>query len=145
MAGRVEAGDGEVEVWLKSGSQYWGRLEGGLPAGWGEEEEQAGPSRAGHWLAGRLHGRVLETIPELAGQCNLRREVEYRAGTRHGFYREWDAAGRLVAAGRFHSGKKVTRVVWCEVWCVQFACLVSKFYLKKTFLHAPVRIYWCVH
>ena len=67
----------------------------------GTEGLQNGETHTGMFKNGYLDGFVTETLEE-----NVKREVFYNNGVRHGFYREFGLSNQFLAIGRFVNGKK---------------------------------------
>jgi len=104
-----------VEIYYSNGDYFWGDCVHGVKEGSASVVLSNGDNLMGRFLDGRLEGLVTETI----GFCdrdNVTREVYYRRGVRHGFYREWGPSRtsgskpnqrEFWALGRFESGRKV--------------------------------------
>ena len=69
---------------------------------------RSGDHILGTFTNGRLDGLVQETL-EFCDLHNVKRDVFYKGGVRHGFYREFGPDGQFWTLGRFIDGKKAGR------------------------------------
>jgi len=102
---------GEVEIYYANGDYFWGDCVHGVKEGLASVVLANGDNLMGRFRNGRLEGLVTETL-SFCERDNVSREVFYRRGLRHGFYREFGPGGKpgsrqFWAIGRFQGGQKV--------------------------------------
>ena len=76
---------GEVEIYYDNGDYFWGLCEHGVREGPATVTFENGDSLEGNFSNDLLEGFVVETLS--SNEKNVRREVYYSRGVRHGYYR----------------------------------------------------------
>jgi len=102
---------GEVEIYYTNGDYFWGDCVHGVKEGLASLVLTNGDSLLGRFKAGRLEGLVTETLC-FCDRDNVTREVVYKRGVRHGFYREFGPSTQpgvkeFWALGRYEQGLKI--------------------------------------
>ena len=97
---------GETEVYYENGDYFWGDYHHGVREGMANLVLKNGDTFMGRFRNNRLEGFVVETIT-FCDRQNVTREVFYKKGVRHGFYREMGPTKQVWAIGRFSNGRKV--------------------------------------
>jgi len=105
---------GEAEIYYDNGDYFWGDFNHGVKEGSASVVLKNGDNYMGVFKDNQLDGFVTESI----GFCdrdNVTREVFYKQGVRHGYYREIGPLKQFWAIGRFSNGKKIgTHWRWAE-------------------------------
>jgi len=97
---------GEVEIDYVNGDYFWGDMEHGVKEGMASVVLKNGDNYMGRFKNNQLDGFVQETLT-FCDMDNVNREVFYRKGVRHGFYREFGPGKQFWCFGRYSNGKKV--------------------------------------
>jgi len=108
IGGKDEAGNihGEAEIYYDNGDYFWGDFNHGAKEGPASIVLKNGDNYMGEFKNNQLEGFVTEHIA-FCDRDNVTREVFYRKGVRHGFYREIGPLKQFWAIGRFANGKKI--------------------------------------
>ena len=88
MEGELDEGGeahGEVEIYYDNGDYFWGVCVHGVREGPATVTLRNGDTLEGNFSNDLLEGFVVETLS--CNEKNLRREVFYNSGVRHGYYR----------------------------------------------------------
>ena len=88
MEGELDEGGkahGEVEIYYDNGDYFWGVCVHGVREGPATVTLSNGDTLEGNFSTDLLEGFVVETLS--CNEKNLRREVFYNSGVRHGYYR----------------------------------------------------------
>jgi len=102
---------GEVEIYYTNGDYFWGDCVHGVKEGLASVVLKNGDNLMGRFRNGLLEGFVTETL-SFCERDNVSREVFYKQGVRHGFYREFGpglkpGSRQFWAIGRFEGGRKI--------------------------------------
>ena len=101
---------GEVEIFYACGDYVWADFVHGVKEGSASLVSKNGDHTLGSFKNGHLEGPVEETM-DFCDFHNVKREVIYRKGVRHGFYREFGPDNKFWTLGRYRDGMK-----WGKHW-----------------------------
>ena len=101
---------GEVEIFYDNGDYVWADYIQGVKEGSASLVFKNGDHILGSFRNGQLDGLVEETM-DYCDYHNVKREVIYRHGVRHGFYREFGPDNKFWALGKYKDGVK-----WGKHW-----------------------------
>ena len=102
---------GEVEIFYDNGDYVWADYIHGVKEGSASIVYKNGDHILGSFENGKLEGLVEETLNYYCEYQNVRREVIYNQGVRHGFYREFGPDNKLWTLGKYKDGVK-----WGRHW-----------------------------
>lgn len=101
---------GDVEIFYDNGDYVWADFTHGVKEGSASLVYKNGDHILGSFRNGELDGLVKETL-NFCEYDNVRREVIYKNGVRHGFYREFGPDNKLWTLGKYKDGVK-----WGKHW-----------------------------